>query len=533
MSRPRPTIRHLLLGLTALTVAVPLLTLLFLPVFDAYLLRQTERLLIAESVVIGEAWRDRWLEASGVPQDASPQFRPPGQEEDSFTPFAAVLDLDYDVLEPRDEPEQPRVPLDPAKARAGQAIAPLLERAQRFNLSGVRVLDERGCVLAASRGPTGYCLRERSEVVGALEGRYAAVVRRRISDEPTPPITSIRRRGKLRVFTAIPIFSDGRVVAVVRMSRTAVSPTEALYTHRGKVALVALLFLVVTPTLTYLLAHAISRPLRALRAGAESAARGGRLTPLEVGRLTPRELVALSDSIERMHEQLSERAQYILQFATQVSHELKTPITAISGAVELLREQADEMSEAQRERFLRNMASDTERMDRLVRRLLQLARIESTTETAEPIDVAECLERMRMRDPERIRLDLASDLPTLRMQTEHFETAVGNLIDNALRHGSGHPIDIRVSRVEERAGSGDGLPEPAGRADRIRIEVRDRGPGIALVHRARIFERFYTTQRDLGGTGLGLALVRAVAEAHGGRIEFECTPGSTTFRLIL
>jgi len=520
----RPTIRHLLLALTALTVGVPLVTVLFLPVFDAYLLRQTERLLISESVVIAEAWRDHWLEARGIERDALPEYRPPGQERDNFTPYAAILDLNYRVLEPSADATEARVELDPAKALAGERMLPLLERAQRFNLSGVRILDERGCVLATSRGPVGYCLTDRSEVATALQGRYAAVVRRRISDEPTPALTDIRRRGSLRVFTAIPVFSAGEVVAVVRMSRTAVSPAEALWTHRGKVALVGVLFLVVTPLLTYSLAHAISRPVRELRGSAESVAAGADLIPLRTTRLTPRELVALADAIERMHGQLTERAQYILEFASQVSHELKTPITAIAGAVELLREQAEDMSETQRERFLRNMASDAERMDRLVRRLLQLARIESAPEATEVVDVARALERLSARAPDQIELHVEPQLPPLRMQTEHFETAVGNLIDNALRHGEGHPIRVRARRVaasDTRTGAS------------LCIEVSDHGGGIAAAHRDRVFERFYTTQRDRGGTGLGLAIVRAVAETHGGRVEFESKPGHTLFRLWL
>ena len=517
MSVGRPTIRQLLHGLNAVILCVPLMSVLFLPVFDAYLLRQTERTLIAESVLIGEAWRERWLAAQGIARDRAPEFRAPGQERERFTPFAAILDLDYEVVEPRLEPESSPVVLDPHKARAGVEIAALLERAQSFNLSGVRVLDERGCVVATSRGPTGICMGDVEEVRAALGGRYAATVQRRISDEPTPPINSIRRRGNLRVFTAVPIFSDGSVVAVVRMSRTAVSPLEAIWTHRGKVALVLLLCLVATPVLSYSLSHAISRPVRTLRASAEAVARGEPRTPLNAGALTPRELVALSEAVDRMTDQLTERTRYILEFATQVSHELKTPITAIAGAIELLREPAQDMSEAQRERFLANVASDAERMERLVRRLLKLAQIESGSEEPEAIDLERFLQAMRERAPDRIQLDLEPELPILRMSPDRLETAIGNLLDNALRHGAGKPVTLRARRSGER----------------ITIEVHDLGPGIRSGSRERIFERFYTTERDRGGTGLGLSLVKAVAEARGGRVDVESSELGTTFQLVL
>jgi signal transduction histidine kinase len=512
-----------LLGLSAVVVGAPFLAVVFLPVFDAYLLRQTERVLIAESVVVAEAWRDRWLAARGEPREAAHVIAPPSAPSDDFTPFAAVLDLDYAVLESTDEPPSPVVPLDPHKAQAGRELAGLLVRAQRFNLSGVRVLDEHGCVLAASRGAVGYCLADLAEVAPALAGRYAAVVRPRESDEPAPPVASVRRRGRLRVFTAIPVFSDGRVVAVVRMSRTAVSPLEAMYTHRGKVAVVLVVILGVTPVIVYSLSHAISRPVRELSASAERAAiadrrsLGSRMTPLRVTSLTPRELVRLGDAVSRMHDQQSERAQYVLELATQVSHELKTPIAAITGAVELLREASDGMSEAQRQRFLANMANDAERMDRTVRRLLTLARIESRVDEPHAVDVCAALTAMRARDPDRILVDVEPGLPALLMHADHFETAVGNLLDNALRHGAGEPVVIAAWRAGER----------------IAIEVRDRGLGVRESQRHRIFDRFYTTERDHGGTGLGLALAKAAAEAQGGRLELVPTERGAVFRLLL
>jgi signal transduction histidine kinase len=516
----RPTIRHLLLGLNAAILAVPLSSILLLPVFDAYLLRQTERILIAESVVVGEAWRDRWLAARGLPTEAALDVHEPGRAAERFTPFAAVLDLDYEILAPRSEPSaQTELAVDPMKRRAGEEIRGLLERAQGFNLSGVRVLDEQGCVVAASRGIAGGCLADHEEVRAALAGAYAAVVRRRISDEPPPPINSIRRRGNLRVFTALPVFEDGKVVAVVRMSRTSVSPFEAIWTHRGKVGLVLVLSFIATPLLTYALSHAISRPVRTLRTRADAVAAGEPRAPFAPGALTPRELVALSEAIDHMTDQLAQREQYVLEFATHVSHELKTPIAAIAGAVELLREQAEEMSEAQRQRFLANIASDAERMERLVRRLLLLARIQHVSEDADaqPIDVAAFLEGLRTRAPERIRVEVEPGLPPLSIGPDRLVTAVGNLLDNALRHGGDAPVVLRARRAGERTA----------------IEVSDQGPGIRPSQRERIFERFYTTERDRGGSGLGLTLARAIAESRNGSLELVEAERGTTFRLLL
>jgi signal transduction histidine kinase len=423
------------------------------------------------------------------------------------------------VLPPAPAPTRTRPAGDDAWSRAGTALNPLLQRAQVFNLSGVRVLDPQGCVVASSRGELGACLDHLEEVQTALAGRYGVAVRQRISDEPVPPLNSIRRRGSFRVFSAVPVFLDGKVVGVVRLSRTAVSPLESLWTHWGKIALLLFVCLVVTPAITYLLSHAISSPVRMLTRSAEAIARGEPAEPFVPGALAPRELRVLSASVERMTAQLRERASYVLEFASNVTHELKTPITAIAGAVELLQDQAHPMSEEQRQRFLANVAEDARRMERLVHRLLQLARIQNVPDEVEQIDVRRFLEALVARySGAPIRLEVAPELPPLSMNRDHLEAAVRNLIDNAIRHGAGKPIDVSASP------SGEG---------RLAFAVRDRGPGIREAHRERIFDRFFTTCRDEGGTGLGLSIVKAVADTRGGRVELDTGPEGTELRLIL
>jgi signal transduction histidine kinase len=515
--RRGPTLRQLLLGVNVFILLVPVCAVFLLPVLDAYLIRQTERRLIGESVVVGEAWRSALLRELGHPEERVPAYRPPALADERYTPFTALTDMRYRVLPPAPPPERFVAIDDRPVDRAGDAIAALLLRAQVFNLSGVRVLDDSGCVVASSRGELGGCLDHLDEVRTALAGEYAAVVRQRLSDEPPPPLTSVRRRGGLRVFTATPVFMDGRVIGVVRMSRTAVSPLEALWTHRGKVALVLVLSLVVTPAVTYSLSHAISRPVRTLTARAEAIASGQEPDPFTPGRLAPREVRVLSAALDRMTDQLTQRARYISEFASNVSHELKTPITGIAGASELLQDEWEAMAPDQRKRFLDNIASDAERMERLVNRLLHLARIQASPEEAVPVDVSESLRRLAGRYGSSVELRLPPDLPTLTMNPEHLETAVRNLVDNAVRHGGGEPVSLGATR----------------RDGRVVIEVRDRGPGISPANRDRILDRFFTTERDRGGTGLGLSIVQAVAETRGGSVEVESDSGGACFRLTL
>ena len=519
----RPSLRQLLLGVNVVILAAPLLAVSFLPVVDAYLTRQTERSLIAQSVLIGEAWRDRWLQAKGIeatPGLPSPSwsFRPPGHSKDRFVPIEPTLDLTYRVLPPA-EASRARVspPVDEAAVAAGLAVTPTMHRAKVFLLTGARVLDRAGCVVATSRGEIGRCLRHLEEVGAALRGSYRSVVRQRLSDEPLPPLRSIRSRGDLRVFVAIPVFHDGEVIGAVWSSRTSRSPLETMWAHRGKLALLLVVYLVAVPASTYFLSHQISKPVRTLTRLAEQIARGEPGTDDEPGALAPREVVRLREALDKMTARLTDRANTTEEFARTLSHELKTPITAISGAVELLVEEADSMSPEQRSRFLANIASDADRMDRLVTRLLHLARVRSQPDDVEPVDAASVLQDILAGTPQKIDLQVEDDLPLLMMNREHLEVAIRNLVDNAIRHGQGKAVSIRARR----------------RGPKLEISVRDRGPGISPANRERIFERFFTTARDAGGTGLGLSIVQAVAVSRGGSIEVDSDDDGTEFRLVL
>jgi hypothetical protein len=230
----------LLLGAHAFVWLLPLVVFSLLRVYDVYLLRQTEHQLIAESVVVGEAYRDAYLRTLGRESD---DYRPPGQsaardagrgqgEDERYLPIAAQIDFD-DVVLSREQPGlSPKTRSDQSADRAGAAIEPLLRRAQAFNLSALRVLDATGCVVATTRSEAGLCMPSLPEVARALHGEYAAVLRERVSDEPPPRLGDIRRRGKVRVFTALPVWSDGKVIGVVRASRTGLDALSSLWANR-------------------------------------------------------------------------------------------------------------------------------------------------------------------------------------------------------------------------------------------------------------------------------------------------------------
>ena len=214
-------------------------------------------------------------------------------------------------------------------------------------------------------------------------------------------------------------------------------------------------------------------------------------------------------------------------FVANVSHELKTPLTVISGFAETLRD--PQLADSDRERFLSLLTTNTTRMKRIVDDLLDLSRYESSAWTPKPSDVdldALVRELFTQFRPAAPAVDLVSDIDpsarTVRFDPTALRQVLSNLIENAVRYTNAGSVTVSALQNE------DGLA----------IAVKDTGIGVARDHLGRIFERFYRADparsRSEGGTGLGLAIVRHLVEAHGGRVSAESSPGTgTTVRIRL
>ncbi len=221
-------------------------------------------------------------------------------------------------------------------------------------------------------------------------------------------------------------------------------------------------------------------------------------------------------------------------FVANVSHEIKTPITAIKGFVETLRDTEAEADPADARRFLEIIARHVERLEILLEDLLSLSRIEDEEARREGADLepgslarilqgaAQIVMEKAGCPEERFRIICPEDL-VVPMNPVLLEQAFVNLLENAVKYDP-EGGEVRVSA--ERTGR------------EIVVRVRDRGSGIPAEHLERIFERFYRVDRSrsrkLGGTGLGLAIVKHVVQMHGGRVEVESTPGEgSTFTVRL
>ena len=216
-------------------------------------------------------------------------------------------------------------------------------------------------------------------------------------------------------------------------------------------------------------------------------------------------------------------------FVANVSHELRTPLTAIRGYVEALTD--TETTAEQSRRFLGIIARHSERMERLVKDLLRLARLDAGQET---LDIISCDTRnlvqgvMADMTPaadsrhQRIDVSVGPGAETLLGDPAKLHDALRNLVANAITYSpEGTTVLIEASRVER-----------AGAKRTLELSVSDQGPGIPEDDLSRVFERFYRVDksraRDPGGTGLGLAIVKHLIEIHGGSVRAENRPEAGT-----
>jgi signal transduction histidine kinase len=276
----------------------------------------------------------------------------------------------------------------------------------------------------------------------------------------------------------------------------------------------------IVPTLLigFLFHRTITKPMRELIERTDLIGKGDRdaLHPLK--RHGTSEFARLSQSFLEMARRLNTRSSFISTFATHVSHELKSPLTSIQGAAELLRDDVDapDMDDEDRRKFLDNIIADTGRLTKVSTRLRDLARAENPVAVG-TAKLSDTIAGLRSAFPSLdIRASGDLDAP-MRIAEENASIVLSNLADNAMRHGSSA---LELSAMQQ--------------GNLLQVKVIDNGEGVSPNNRTQIFDSFFTTRRESGGTGMGLAIVRAVLDAHGGSIRLLDSSGQgTAFELTI
>jgi two-component system sensor histidine kinase BaeS len=282
--------------------------------------------------------------------------------------------------------------------------------------------------------------------------------------------------------------------------------------------LAALAGVVLAAALSFVVARSIARPIRRVAAATRALAADETHDPLPTGGTT--ELSSLAEAFNQMTQELAASRQAERDFLLSVSHELKTPLTAIRGYSEGLADGAFDPDEA-----ARIISLEASRLERLVRDLLDLARMNRSEFSVrrEPVDIAEVArEAVRRHEASARGFDVAllaeGDETWVEADTDRLLQVTSNLVENALRETpAGGSVTVRA--------------EPG------RLFVTDTGKGIPAEDVPHAFERFYLydkADKDRPvGSGLGLAIVKQLATAMGGDVTVQSGPGGTTFEVRL
>lgn len=377
------------------------------------------------------------------------------------------------------------------------------------------ITDDQGIVVFDSlREAVGKDYSRWNDVRRTLQGEYGARSTRTDQDDPT---TSV-------IHVAAPIMIDGRIKGVLTVAKPPDMINAFLSAARKKVTWVGIASTLIMTILAVSVSTMVTRPLLRLRKFTQDVARG--LKPVRP-RFRTREVSELADAVVQMREALEGR-QYIENYVQNLTHEIKGPLAGIRSAAELLEEP---MAEADRRKFLTNIARESMRLQTIAERLLQLAGVERHQVLAKTVSID--LTRLLAHACQPFQ-DIAS-LKGINLRVEKVEEgltvegdefllgqAIANLVQNAVDFSVPGGVVCVAAWGEQHGGQ------------RI-ISVSNEGMQIPDYAMGRIFERFYSLPRPGSGqksSGLGLSFVQEIARLHRGRIDLKNTDRGVTATLI-
>ena len=311
------------------------------------------------------------------------------------------------------------------------------------------------------------------------------------------------------LYLAVPILAKGRTQGAVYASRPLLEVDQLMSGLYERTQTAGLAVLLLSAALSLLLGRSVTNPVKKLSEGVRKISRGDYDFRLKLRRGD--ELGRLASDVDRMAANLASHREVLMQFVSDASHELKTPIASVKALTEGLQDGAlDDPETAQR--FLTLLSSEADRMQNLVESLLCLQRLEGEPELKrESFELAEAVRSVIEPFALSHQISVQGEAGFVFADRQAVFQILNNLTSNGIR--AGEPVEVRWDV----------------KADSVEISVSDRGSGLAEEELEKVFQRFYRTEqsrsRESGGTGLGLSICRRLVEAHGERIWLENRPG--------
>jgi two-component system sensor histidine kinase CreC len=370
----------------------------------------------------------------------------------------------------------------------------------------IYITDKRGKVIfdSVDKKNIGADYSDWSDVRLTLEGQYGARTTLEDIDDPTSSV----------LYVAAPVKVKGKIAGVLTVAKPTTNIKSFLEKAKPQIFRVSLFSAIAAILLSFIVSIWITRPIKRLTQYANDIRQGKRAT---FPKLDQTEIGEMGSAFEKMQEAL-EGKKYVEQYVHNLTHEIKSPLSAIRGAAELLREK---MEPYQRDRFLTNIHTEANRIQKIIDRMLELSALENQK-------MLQKIERIYF--PSLVKTVLEGKQPILSKKKlslinnvqEHIlikgdsfllHQAISNLIQNAIDFSPTHgKIDLS-GRIEEQS---------------MKFTVDDNGSGIPDYAIEKVFDKFFSLHRPDSGkksTGLGLNFVKEVVTLHNGVIKLENRPG--------
>lgn len=504
----RPSLGMLTLGFCLVLVTLPIAGVIAARLTHNQFVRETEGSLLAQAALYANVYAQSYRALGALdPVGHRLSEAQLAAQKERWVPLEPRLQTRYDyILSPRPDAVPDSAALGAAYGAISDELSDLAYAAQRQTLASYRAVDADGRVIAGT-GEIGAGLGHVPELADALKGQTRSVMRLRNDDAPRHPLTSLSRDTAFRIFVAVPVVVDTHVIGAVYLSRTPVNLRKFIVRERQALIYVGCSILLAMLIAGLVFWRVIIRPISALEQQSRDIASGdlAALEPIRTYGL--KETATLGQSLLGMARALRAQAQTLSTYTAHVTHELKSPTTSIVAAAELL--EADVQS-ARGRKLLGNIGQDGRRIEVLLDRLRELARARAADGPHES-RLRDAMAAVRLAAP-GLAITLEGADMVVPLSQEQVEMILSHLAQNAAEHGA----QTLVIRTDPRAGC---------------FDVSDDGAGISAANLAQVAEPFFTTRRNEGGTGMGLAIVDAILAAVDGRLEPRAVESGATFRV--
>ena len=492
----RPSLAQLIASVVAVLIILPFFALVAARITSNQFVRETEASLHAQAAIYAAQFANAIQRASTVDLEG---VRISAQQHERLAlewhPVDARLTThSRSILSPRPDTMNPEQAPKAFYLEIGTALSALAKQARKTNLVGVIALDPNGTIIGKSGKETGS-LGHVWEVQRALKGDVVSVARWREEEYRNHSLKSLSRDTQFRVYVAHPVIVADHVVGAVYLSRTPSNLNKYLFQHRHTIMWLMIGVFGSAALIGAFLWLFLSRPIHQLQAQAHDISTGK--TETRLPQYGVKELAGLGQSLINMGETLSKNAAALQPYTKHATHELKSPVTSIMGAAELL--EADTITDQRRAALATTIKADAARMNRLLNRMREMAngQIAPVSKPATLAGLHPSLEGKFAQLTIEISGNVSQSLP---LSHDAAIICLGHLLENAAEHEAKH-VKINFDDAEQT------------------LCVHDNGSGISAANAPKATEPFFTTRREEGGTGMGLAICAEIVGHQGGQLE--------------